>query len=224
MIYDITQDLTAAAVYPGDPAPHVETVMSLDHGDPYTLSTLFLCAHTGTHLDAPAHFIAGGKTIGDLDPATYLGPCYVAHHQGNVTAAHARAMLAEAAATRLTAHAGLVGNAAANAAPDDLIPRRLLIAGRAVVTEEAATIFSESGLWLLGNESQTVGPEDAPMAVHRILLGAGMALLEGVALTGRAADHSDIPAGWYYLVAAPLRVDAAEGAPCRAMLLSLERK
>ena len=90
--------------------------------------------------------------------------------------------------------------------------RRLLIGGKAVVTAEAASIFAGAGLLLVGNESQTVGPEDGPMQVHRILLGAGLALLEGVVL-------ADVPDGKYFLSAAPLNLAGCEGSPCRAFLM-----
>jgi arylformamidase len=68
---------------------------------------------------------------------------------------------------------------------------------------------------LLGNESQTVGPEDAPMEVHLILLGAGAVLLEGIRL-------ADVPEGVYLLNAAPLDLSGADGSPCRALLISNE--
>ena len=90
---------------------------------------------------------------------------------------------------------------------------RILIAGDATVTAEAARVFAEAGICLLGNEGQTVGPENAPMQVHKILLGAGMALLEGIVLT-------DVPEGAYFLSAAPLNLAGADGAPCRAYLIA----
>ena len=67
---------------------------------------------------------------------------------------------------------------------------------------------------LLGNESQTVGPEDAPMAVHLVLLGAGVVLLEGIRL-------KEVEEGQYLLMAAPLNIEGAEGSPCRAILLEV---
>ena len=89
---------------------------------------------------------------------------------------------------------------------------RILIAGKATVTEEAARVFAEEGILLIGNESQTVGPEDAPMQVHLILLGAEVILLEGIVL-------KDIPEGKYFLNAAPLQLGGIDGAPCRAWLM-----
>ena len=192
MIYDISQELFSCAVYPGDPAPAREVLADMEKGDVINLTAFSMCAHNGTHLDAPAHFIKGGRTVDELDPTAYLGDCYVARHTGDVTEDDAAAILAKASA------AGASG--------------RILIAGKATVTEAAARVFASAGVRLLGNESQTVGPEQAPMAVHLILLGADTVLLEGVVLT-------HVPEGKYFLSATPLNLGGCEGAPCRAMLV-----
>ena len=192
MIYDITQELFSCRVWPGDPAPSREVLADIGKGDIINLTAFSMCAHNGTHLDAPAHFIGDGKTIDELDPSAFLGHCYVARHEGDVTAADATAILERASEK--------------NAA------ERILIGGKATVTEEAARVFAASGIKLLGNESQTVGPEEAPMAVHLILLGADVVLLEGIVL-------SHVPEGRYFLTAAPLNLGGCEGAPCRAMLV-----
>lgn len=67
---------------------------------------------------------------------------------------------------------------------------------------------------LLGNESQTVGPENAPMEVHLLLLGANVVLLEGIRL-------SEVSEGVYFLNAAPLNLSGADGSPCRAVLIDI---
>ena len=194
MIYDISQELFSCRVWPGDPAPERDLLADMSKGDIINLTAFSMCAHNGTHLDAPAHFIKEGKTVTELNPAAYLGDCYLTHHEGDVTAADARRILAEAAAV--------------NAA------QRILIGGKATVTEAAARVFAEAGILLIGNESQTVGPENAPMAVHLLLLGADIVLLEGLVL-------SHVPAGKYFLAAAPIHLGGCEGAPCRAMLVEL---
>ena len=192
MIYDISQELFSCHVFPGDPAPAREVLADMGKGDVINLTAFSMCAHNGTHLDAPAHFIKDGKTVDELDPAAFLGDCYVARHEGDVTAADAEAILRKAACV----HAA----------------ERILIAGRATVTEDAARVFAGAGIKLIGNESQTVGPENAPMAVHLILLGADVVLLEGLVL-------AHVPEGKYFLTAAPINLGGCEGSPCRAMLV-----
>ena len=90
--------------------------------------------------------------------------------------------------------------------------RKILIKGNAVVSSDAARIFAGAEIDLIGNESQTVGPEDAPMEVHLILLGAEIVLLEGIHL-------ANVPDGVYLLSAAPISLGEADGAPCRAVLI-----
>ena len=91
---------------------------------------------------------------------------------------------------------------------------RILVKGNAVVTEEAAKAFADHGILLFGNESQTVGPEDAPMSVHLIMLDSEIVLLEGIRL-------SAVEEGVYFLNAAPVNLGGSDGAPCRAWLMSV---
>ena len=197
MIYDISQEVFSCHVFPGDPQPQRERLQSIAGGDSCNLTALSMCAHNGTHVDAPYHFLEDGRTIDQIGLVPFVGACYVAHHTGDVTARDAAAMLEKARA----AGAG----------------ERLLIGGRATVTEDAARVFADGKVLLIGNESQTVGPEDAPMAVHLILLGAGVVLLEGIVLT-------DVPEGAYHLSAAPLCLGGSDGAPCRAYLETLTER
>lgn len=196
MIYDITQPLFTCSVYPGDPAPARELVRSIEGGDLYNLTSISLCVHNGTHVDAPIHFIRGGKGIGQVPLDKFIGPAYVARHDGLVSAENAQTILDRA------------GTASREAR------RRILLKGDATVTLEAARVFAEAGIDLLGNESQSVGPEDSPMAVHLVLLGAEVVLLEGIRL-------SAVAEGVYYLNCAPLNLAGADGSPCRAVLVEM---
>lgn len=189
-IYDISQEVFSCGIYPGDPAPKKQTLCSTAAGDLYNLTAFFMCAHNGTHVDAPFHFLPEGDPVDRMALEVFVGDCFVARHGGDVTAADAEAMLLQAGGAE-----------------------RLLIAGAATVTAEAAAIFAQSPIKLLGVEGQTVGPENAPMQVHRILLGRRIALLEGIVLTG-------VPEGRYFLSAAPLNLAGADGAPCRAYLIA----
>ena len=192
MIYDISQEIFGCHVFPGDPAPAREILAQKANGDVCNLPAFSMCAHNGTHVDAPYHFISQGKTIDQLGLEPFVGDCFLVRHEGDVSAEDAEEFLRRA---RL-ANAG----------------RRILIAGPAVVTAGAARVFAAAGIALLGNESQTVGPEDAPKEVHEILLGAEVVLLEGIVL-------DNIPEGCYLLNAAPLNLGGSDGAPCRAWLM-----
>lgn len=195
-IYDISQELFSCAVFPGDPAPKREVLSSMENGALYNLTALSLCAHNGTHIDAPYHFIKDGKTVEQLPLSKTVGLAYVAQEDGLLSAADARRILADAAKAHPEA------------------AKRILIGGKVTVTEEAARVFAEAEIDLLGNESQTVGPEDAPMQVHLTLLSREVVLLEGIRL-------GDVPTGVYLLSAAPLLLAGSDGAPCRAVLIKL---
>ena len=190
-IYDISQEVFSCAVYPGDPAPERRILASTAAGDLYNLTAFSMCAHNGTHVDAPFHFLESGHTVDRMGLETFVGDCFVARHRGDVTADDAREILEKAAGAE-----------------------RILIAGKVTVTAEAAQVFAAHPICLLGNEGQTVGPENAPMQVHKILLGRNIALLEGIVLQG-------IPEGRYFLSAAPLNLAGADGAPCRAYLVDM---
>ena len=194
-IYDISQEIFSCEVYPGDPTPKKETLSSTKNGDLYNLTAFSMCAHNGTHIDAPFHFLNDGKTVDAVSLDAFVGTAFVAEHNGTVSAEDAAEIIKKA--KRQSADAA----------------KRILIKGNAEVSLEAAKVFAASDLLLLGNESQTVGPKDAPMAVHLALLGADVILLEGIRL-------SAVSEGVYFLNAAPLNLFGADGSPCRAILIS----
>ena len=195
-IHDISQEVFSCKVFPGDPAPERQVMLRIPDGAVCNLTAFRMCAHNGTHVDAPYHFLNDGKTIDRVDMKRFIGYAFVTEHEGRITAEDAEAMLEKA------------GNVNREAA------KRILVKGPAVVSEEAAAVFARAGILLFGNESQTVGPEDAPMMVHRKMLGAEIVLLEGIRL-------ADVKEGVYLLNAAPLNLGGADGAPCRAVLMDL---
>ena len=159
-IYDISQEIFSCQVYPGDPVPEYERLSSIEDGEVCNLTSFRMCAHNGTHVDAPFHFIRDGKTIDEVDLEAFVGLAYVAEHHGVVTGKDAETILEKAAKADVCA------------------AERILIKGDAEVSADAAKVFADAKLLLIGNESQTVGPEDAPMEVHQVLLGAGVILLD----------------------------------------------
>lgn len=195
MVYDISQEVLSCNVFPGDPHPEARRVNSIESGDICNLTFLTMCAHNGTHVDAPYHFLNEGKTLEKMPLDSFVGDCYVTHYEGEIGAQEAITILGHAKNTG----AG----------------ERILIGGKAVVTADAAREFAKAKIKLIGNESQTVGPENAPMEVHLILLKEEIVLLEGIVL-------SHVPAGKYLLCAAPLNLAGCDGAPCRAVLIRNE--
>ena len=199
-IYDISQEVFGCAVYPGDPHPERKIKLKISEGAMCNLSAFSMCAHNGTHVDVPLHFIDGTESIDRVELDKFIGYAYVAEHDGPVRAEDAERILETAAAC------------------DPRAAERILVKGKATVTAEAARVFAGRGIKLFGNEIDLApvlisGPEDAPMEVHLIMLGAKVVLLEGIRL-------ANVPEGVYLLHAAPLNLGGAEGAPCRATLIS----
>lgn len=195
-IYDISQEVFNCAVYPGDPQPVRDVKLRISEGAVCNLTAFEMCAHNGTHVDAPYHFIDGEETIDRVPLDKFIGYAYVAEHDGDITAEVAERILKDAK----------------NA--DERASERILVKGNAVMTKEGAEVFAKGGIKLFGNESQTVGPLDAPMEVHLVMLGAKIVLLEGIRL-------AEVPVGVYLLNAAPINLGGSDGAPCRAVLMDL---
>ena len=197
-IFDISQEVFSCQVYPGDPAPEKKILNFMEKGDLYNLTAFSMCAHNGTHIDAPYHFLKGGKTVDAISLEAFVGMAYVAEYQGIVSGDDAVKIIEKPEEQNMEA------------------AKRILIKGDAEVSSEAAKVFASAEILLLGNESQTFGPEDAPMEVHLLLLNANVILLEGIRL-------SEVSEGVYFLNAAPLNLSGSDGSPCRALLIADER-
>ena len=198
-VYDISQAVFSCEVYPGDPIPEKNVLKSMQKGEVYNLTAFSMCAHNGTHIDAPFHFIRDGKTVDEICLEAFVGMAYVAEHNGIVTGNDATEIIEKAKKQSSDAS------------------KRVLIKGNVEVSLEAARVFASSDIMLLGNESQTIGPQDAPMAVHLTLLGSDVVLLEGIRL-------SEVSEGVYFLNAAPLNLSGADGSPCRAVLIDIDER
>jgi len=196
-IHDISQEVFSCAVFPGDVPPQRKVLEKIEDGRICNLTGLSMCAHNGTHVDAPYHFYQDGKTIDEISLEKFVGKCYVVFREGAISSEMAEEILALAKKV------------------DPEAAKRILIGGDMYVTEEAAKVFAREGLYLVGNESQTVGPLNAPAKVHYELLKAEVVLLEGIRLDG-------VKEGVYFLNAAPLNLGDSDGAPCRAVLIECE--
>ena len=194
-IYDISQEVFGCCVYPGDPAPQKQTLSSMKEGKPYNLTAFSMCAHNGTHVDAPKHFIDDGASVDELPLEKLVGYAAVVEWNGSMGAADAEKII------------NRIKSKSQEAA------KRVLLKGKLSLTLEAARSFADSGILLVGVESQTVG-ETEIAETHRILLGANTVILEGIRL-------GEVNEGIYLLSAAPLSLAGSDGAPVRAVLVDI---
>lgn len=191
-IIDISQEVLSCETYEGDPTPSAERINDMKRGELYNLSAFSMCAHNGTHIDAPLHFFEDGRSVDKIPLEYFVGECFVAEEKGDICAKKALEILEKARKSGTD--------------------KRILIKGDVTVTEDGARVFADADILLLGNESQSVGPIDSPMAVHKILLRKDIVLLEGITL-------KDVKEGRYILNCAPLNLSGFEGSPCRAILI-----
>lgn len=194
-IYDISQEVFSSKVYDGDPKPKREVLCSMDKGEKYNLTAFYMCAHNGTHIDAPLHFIKNGKSVDQLDLTKLIGKAIVTTFNGEIGKADAEKIV-ESCKKKDTYGAN-----------------RILIKGNAIIQEDGAKVLSANKIDLVGVESQSVGAIDSPLKTHVELLKNEVVILEGINL-------SCVEDGVYMLYCLPLNLNGAEGAPCRVVLIS----
>ncbi len=190
-------------VWPGDDAVRIEQTMFIDRGDSYNLTFLAMSAHTGTHIDAPRHFLRGGAGVDTMPLDVMMGPARVVDVD-DPEAVHARHL------------------------PADLQPgERVLFRTRnsteylakphfvepfVYVARDAAQALADARVALVGIDYLSVGGFHTDLVeTHEILLGAGIWVVEGIRL-------AHVPPGEYVLACLPLLIPGADGAPARAML------
>ena len=202
-IHDITRPVFAGMpVWPGDaPCSLAWTDRIADDGVA-NAAALSCSVHTGTHADGPYHVLEDGARIGDVPLDAFLGAAHVADFgdAGEIGAEWLDAHL-PARCERLLLRTGAWTRA-------DAFP-----AAWPALTEDAAHRLVQRGVRLLGTDSPSPDALDAhDLPVHRVLLGAGVAILENLMLDG-------IEAGEYELIALPLRLAEADASPVRAVLV-----
>lgn len=158
-IYDIAREVFAAKVYPGDPEASMEKIYSMSKGDKCNVSKISMGSHSGTHMDAPLHFLEGGKAIDQVELEKCIGICRVVCCDGSVTKEQIRNFL----------EGGV---------------KRLLIKGKANLLPEAVLELCRQEIFLIGVEGLTVVEGEYQESAHIRLLGMEAAILEGVDLSG----------------------------------------
>lgn len=189
-LIDISRKFFSTEVYPGDPEPEFEQLCKIGEDSVCNLTAVRACSHTGTHADAPLHFIENGKSIDELPLEPFIGPCKVIEVPSGV----------------------ITGEYVDSHFPKDC--ERLLIksGGEAFFMDSSAQELAERNLKLIGTDALSVGCKGNQVGPHKAFLGGGVAVLEGL-------DLSEVKAGNYFLFAPPVLFDGLEGAPARAVLI-----
>jgi arylformamidase len=205
--YDISLNLSPETVR-WVVAPPLEVIerRRMARGDEVNASAVTMSVHSGTHVDAPFHFLPDGATIDALPLETFIGPALVHAVEDagrHITEAHVNA-IDLGGATRVlfkTRNSGLLGKPAYD-------PHFVAF------SVEAARALVNRGVTLVGLDYLSVAHADEQVPVHRAFLDHGVILLEGI-------DLSDVRPGRYELICFPLRLRGSDGAPCRAVLRDL---
>lgn len=207
-IYDITVPLGAATpIWDNGKPPVITFDHSLARGEFGDVTSLSLGSHSGTHTDAPSHFVSGGWTVDQIPVDRLVGPAVVIEHEGT----------SHITAEDLSRMQGLEGVRRVLFKTQN---GRLWESGRfepdfIALTESAADYLVSRGVELVGMDYLGIEPYEAgdECPVHKQLMEAGVIILEG-------ADLRQVPPGEYFLVCAPIKLVGCEGAPTRAFLLS----
>jgi len=199
-VHDITRVLSRdAVVYPGDVRPRFREI---DNGQ-YRVTEMTLGSHTGTHIDAPSHYIEGGRTVDEIPPGVLVGPARVLDCSDAGEAIGPGSLLGRLDGVRTlllkTWFSGL----------------REFDPGYPSLSMEAADLIIAAGITCIGTDAPSIEGFSGDGSVHRRLLGNGAVILE-------LLDLSGVAEGEYFMAALPLRLRGADGSPLRALLWDAE--
>lgn len=198
-LFDISVPLSPSTPsFPGDPKVKLEALP----GD-FVVTRLEFGSHGGTHLDLPGHLGIEGPPGDRVSLAEMIGPCLVYDMTGHLGPIDRRALagLPDGRPERLLL----------KTANSRLWRQRQFVDDYQALTPEGASCLAERGVRLLGMDYLSVESSEGNGEVHRLLLEAGMLVLEGIDLTA-------VEAGVYELICLPLKLALADGVPCRAVL------
>jgi arylformamidase len=201
-----TLDPATTPVYAGDAPMKFDFLKDMRRGDGFTLSAYSMGAHSGTHVDAPMHFISDGAPIDRLSLDPFIGPARVIDIPDGVQSIDAaeldRHPWRGAERVLFRTRSSLRGWMASPTFHHDF----------AYVAPDAAQLLADAGVKLVGIDYISAEQFGAPAPLtHRTLLGKGIPIVEGLSLAG-------VPAGDYDLIVLPIKVGGHEGAPARAVL------
>jgi arylformamidase len=194
--------------YPGDPVVTIERTSDMRNGDVSNLSAVSMSTHAGTHVDPPIHFVEDGATIDEVPLERLVGEALVVDMRGIGTIG-AKELEALALPTSLERLLFLTDWSARWAEPSPAFPATFTC-----VSVEGARWLIARGIRLVGTDFISIETaDDATFPVHRALLGAAIAIVEGL-------DLRDVPAGRYTLWCLPIKIHEGDGGPARVVLVA----
>ena len=187
------------------PPFELEERRRMSKGDPNNGSALNMSVHSGTHIDAPFHFVAEGLTIDEVPLDRFIGPALVfeVDAERNITKEHVESKKLDGATRVLFKPRN-----------SELLHQREYEPDFAAFSVEAAQSLVEQGVELMGLDYLSIAHADEQVPVHRAFLDHGVVLLEGI-------DLSHVAPGRYELMCLPIPIGDSDGAPCRAVLRDL---
>ncbi len=192
-------------VYEGDPPVRLERTASIDNGDLANVTVLNFGAHTGTHIDAPVHFLGDDHPgVEGIDPEVFIGHALVVDlswHAGNIDATVVEGSGLPSAIERVLFKTGNSWLWDRETFADDYVG----------MTEDGAKALLEHGVRLVGIDYLSIAPKSDPAPTHRALLAAGCVIVEGL-------DLREVEPGPYDLVCLPLLIPGSDGAPARVLV------
>lgn len=207
---DVSVTLRTGMVnWPGDPPARISRVLDMEKGDPCTVSLIDMGAHTGTHMDAPAHFVRGGIGIDTMPLGTAIGSARV------IAIDDPESIKPDALLRHRIRHGERILFKTANSAR--CWDRDGFVEDFVYISAAAAEYLAERQVRLVGIDYLSVGGFSADgRETHQALLNAGIWIIEGLNL---ARVHP----GRVELICLPLKIAGADGAPCRAIVRQMGR-
>jgi arylformamidase len=191
--------------WPGDPAVLIERIRDMDKTDTVNLSKITMGAHSGTHIDAPAHFINGERGTDNIPVASMIGPTRVID-----IAAPGSVTRSELERHRIRRGERILLKTLNS--EKKLLHRKAFIDKFVYVEADAADYIVARGVRTIGLDYLSIGGyKKDGRYVHMQLLGAGILIIEGL-------DLSDVPAGRYDMICLPIKIFNGDGAPARVLL------
>ncbi|HRN50439.1 MAG TPA: cyclase family protein [Anaerolineales bacterium] len=206
--YDVTLTISPSMpVWPGDPGVSLGRVQKIEEGSLANVSRIEMGVHTGTHVDAPYHFIKDGSTVESLSLKTLIGRAYVVHLDDSVE----RVLPSHLEAAGIPPRTQRVLIRTRNSKHWAKGEYKAFDESYVGVDESAAKYLVERGVKLVGVDYLSVAPFPEPQPTHVTLLSAGVVIVEGLNL-------SQVAQGRYNFWCLPLKLDKTDGAPARVVL------